>query len=359
MKRSIKFLSGLLVFCLLLGLCGCAKKSGKEGPSWQEKYDLGVRYLSKGNYQEAILAFTDAIKIDPKQTKAYQSLADAYEKSGDSKQAAETLQKGYEATKDESLKERLKQLQNSNYPEEVRTQFEKLAQAMTAVDLDALNALIQSDQIRGIAETYSAEPTDFRPEVFQGNLSYGDTQNGTGLKLYYDRVSQEGSGRETPLAHIYYGGWKDGLFDGKGVFAFITDFSQPNIGRFDGTSMAIATCNFSKGRWNGPLYSYEKDIWSDGTLHSEVTITGALADSLYSGTFHILQNYGQDTAKPWTNEYEMDFTNGKIQVLGKTNPAVDNVEVARLPDGSLLGFGTNILQETFKVADKEIFSFPY
>ena len=39
--------------------------------TWQEQYDLGVRYLSEGNYQEAILAFTAAIEIDPKQAEAY------------------------------------------------------------------------------------------------------------------------------------------------------------------------------------------------------------------------------------------------------------------------------------------------
>ena len=33
----------------------------------QTQYALSVRFLSEGNYQEAVLAFTAAIEIDPKQ----------------------------------------------------------------------------------------------------------------------------------------------------------------------------------------------------------------------------------------------------------------------------------------------------
>ena len=46
--------------------------------SWQEKYDLGMKYLAEGNYEEAILSFTAAIEIDPKQPLAYIGRGDAY-----------------------------------------------------------------------------------------------------------------------------------------------------------------------------------------------------------------------------------------------------------------------------------------
>lgn len=73
MRRTISL---LLALVLLLTLCGCGKKDG--GGTWQEQYDLGVRYLSDGNYEEAILAFTAAIEIDPKQADAYIGRGDAY-----------------------------------------------------------------------------------------------------------------------------------------------------------------------------------------------------------------------------------------------------------------------------------------
>ena len=75
MKR---ILSLILSLCLILGLCACGgSKTGNAG-SWQEQYDLGIRYLSEGNYEEAIIAFTAAIKIDPKQPDAYVKAAEAY-----------------------------------------------------------------------------------------------------------------------------------------------------------------------------------------------------------------------------------------------------------------------------------------
>ena len=58
---------------LILSITAC----GKHGSTWQEQYDLGVRYLSEGNYEEAIIAFHAAIEIDPKQSVTYQSLAES------------------------------------------------------------------------------------------------------------------------------------------------------------------------------------------------------------------------------------------------------------------------------------------
>lgn len=60
-----------LILCLSLAACG-----GKSG--WQEQYDLGTKYLTDGSYEEAILAFTAAIEIDPKQALAYVGRGDAY-----------------------------------------------------------------------------------------------------------------------------------------------------------------------------------------------------------------------------------------------------------------------------------------
>ena len=71
MKR---FFYILLAALLLLTLAACSKapeaEPADEAPGWQAKYDLGVRYLSEGKYEEAILAFTAAIEIDPKNADA-------------------------------------------------------------------------------------------------------------------------------------------------------------------------------------------------------------------------------------------------------------------------------------------------
>lgn len=65
---------------LLLPACSSVPSEGDtgEGMAWQDYYDLGIRYLSEGNYQEAIIAFTAAIDIDPKRPEAYIGRGDTY-----------------------------------------------------------------------------------------------------------------------------------------------------------------------------------------------------------------------------------------------------------------------------------------
>lgn len=100
--------AGILSLVMLLALCGCGKKDG--GATWQEQYDLGVRYLSDGNYEEAIIAFTAAIKIDSKRPEAYLGLADAYIGAGDLDAARKTLEDGLAATGDTEIQTRLDEL---------------------------------------------------------------------------------------------------------------------------------------------------------------------------------------------------------------------------------------------------------
>lgn len=92
--------SMLLLACMMgMLLCACGSSAQQPNPSakaltWQEQYDLGVRYLSEGNYEEAIIAFTAAIEIDAKRAEAYIGLADSYIGTGDYEKAQKAIEEG-------------------------------------------------------------------------------------------------------------------------------------------------------------------------------------------------------------------------------------------------------------------------
>lgn len=69
MKRWIFIL--LIAFSLLPSCGRTDATSETRSNGWQEQYDLGMHYLSDGNYAKAVIAFTAAIEIDPKQSTAY------------------------------------------------------------------------------------------------------------------------------------------------------------------------------------------------------------------------------------------------------------------------------------------------
>ena len=87
----------VLLLCVVVAMTICCSSCTKEDPlSWQEQYDLGVRYLSEGNYEEAIIAFTAAIEIDPKQPDTYIGLYEAYVAVGDYESAQAAIASGRE-----------------------------------------------------------------------------------------------------------------------------------------------------------------------------------------------------------------------------------------------------------------------
>lgn len=62
-----QFTCVFLTIILLLTLAACQKAPeadpADEAPDWQAQYDLGVRYLSEGNYEEAFWPLKPRLKL--------------------------------------------------------------------------------------------------------------------------------------------------------------------------------------------------------------------------------------------------------------------------------------------------------
>ena len=107
--------SWILILALALGLCACGRSAEAK---WQEQYDLGVRYLSEGNYEEAVIAFTAAIEIDPKRAEAYIGASEAYMGIGDTETAISILEEGLAETNSEEIRNRLDEIASVNNSED-------------------------------------------------------------------------------------------------------------------------------------------------------------------------------------------------------------------------------------------------
>ena len=71
MQNQLKRLCSIIIIVLFVGC-------GKGEFTWQEHYDLGMQYLTEGNYEQAILSFTSAIEIDAKQALGFIGRGHAY-----------------------------------------------------------------------------------------------------------------------------------------------------------------------------------------------------------------------------------------------------------------------------------------
>jgi len=152
----------ILSLCLMLNLVACGGSKAEEIPAedgltWQEQFDLGIRYLSEGKYEEAIIAFTAAIEIDPKLPDAYRKAAEAYGATGDIDSAIAILEQGASATGDTSLTEYLNSLSSALSVAQLQ---EELFDAVRGLDIPMTVGTITFG-VSGIAEaksTYLAYP---------------------------------------------------------------------------------------------------------------------------------------------------------------------------------------------------------
>lgn len=150
-KRVIIYIAAAIIAVVVISLF--ILMSGGKGETWQEHYDLGQQYLIELSYDKAVLEFTDAIKIDPKNADPYIGLADAYIGLGDTAKAVETLETGLAETGDDRISKRLEELKGDDVPDV--SEENNAAEAETETQT----------QTESVTETAVSETEDNRVEV--------------------------------------------------------------------------------------------------------------------------------------------------------------------------------------------------
>ncbi len=137
----------VIIFLVIAIIQSISIISGSDEKKLQEQLDLGERYLQELAYEQAIVAYTAAIEIDPKSVDAYLGLADAYLGLGDVNMALDVLQDGYDETGDESLLDKMDEINES-----LQTSEEDSQDVAESDEADWLTNGIPRSNIKDISE---------------------------------------------------------------------------------------------------------------------------------------------------------------------------------------------------------------
>lgn len=94
LKRSQTWLACVLLVTLLASGCTAPASSSADVSG---KLELAIKYLTESNYEQAILAYREVIKVDKRNATAYKGLGMAFALQDDMVQAEKVLQDGVKA----------------------------------------------------------------------------------------------------------------------------------------------------------------------------------------------------------------------------------------------------------------------
>ena len=179
-KNKIK----ILIIAILMAISSIFIYKGAIAPKLYDKYlDTGIKYLMDGQYEEAILAFDKAIKIEPKTTEARVYQAKAYVGNEEFDKAVNVLEEAQniDMTNEELLKEILEILNDIDSD----IAYEFLDRFIQSIGKDNI-----SEEIKDILDSSNEAPSgpiaDPAPGTYVNNIS---------VKLKSDKMK---------VGHSYY-----------------------------------------------------------------------------------------------------------------------------------------------------------
>lgn len=291
MKRT---LSSILGVFLIFSLSAC----GQKAPTWQEQYDLGVRYLSDGNYEEAIIAFTAAIEIDPKRAEAYVGRGDAYAGSGETEDNLAAALADYEmavSLGDETLDEKMKALRVRIADVRALPLLEELYSSFSAGDIESARNLMRQDDYRTLSESAGSLPL-----VYEGDSD-------TALAVYADN-------------YYYYGDWQSDQRSGHGLWiCAVSDSEDFNYVMYDG-SWSNDYPN-GEGTITRERFADKIQLEPGYTTGVKVKIKGTFSNGLYHGIINEVWGMNDGGTHVWTPITAVD---GVLQAM--ENPPAERME---------------------------------
>ena len=111
-KSKLALIIAILIAIIFVSVLAIAfLLFNSNGYKLKKQLELGDKYLHEMQYEQAIAAFEDAIRIDPKCMEAYVGLADAYTDMGDDQRAEKVIEKALKISDKKTSSDEVSKLQ--------------------------------------------------------------------------------------------------------------------------------------------------------------------------------------------------------------------------------------------------------
>ena len=363
-KKNKTLIVIVFVSIILLIIVICGIRANMPERRLQKQLDLGAQYLSELKYDQAIAVYELALEIDPMSAEAYIGISNAYLGKNEYQNAVDRLYKGYELTGEPSLIEmeaqiylnwadwllsagefqeamqileegwertgdtRIRKLiddeeeKKRQREEEIKRQEEsKRRQEQYDSFLKKVDALLKngdqggmweidhSDEVQQLVESMEEDGLD---HILYLNGGDEDAFSGETVAFYNDK----GKGRL-----YYFGGFKNGLRNGRGRIMFYsnhTDFEEyRSFGVFEGEWIDDLVEGIGKYS-----YSYQRAAWS---------IEGNFTDDYQNGTMHLKYSIYEGRGAGKTLGADYDVRMGVADVI-RTDAADGGVTYVECKD---------------------------
>ena len=108
-KKTIAIIGVVLALAVAL-IAGVLVIQATPAGKVKRQIKLAEKYLTEMNYEQALIAYSEAIKIDPKCEQAYLAMADIYIKQGEAEKAVAILEEGQKNIQTDAMTEKLEEV---------------------------------------------------------------------------------------------------------------------------------------------------------------------------------------------------------------------------------------------------------
>lgn len=323
MKKICLFFVPLLIVAFFLTACS-GLVSKQDSTTWQEQYDLGMKYLAEGRYDEAIVAFTVAIEIDTKQAVAFAGRGKAYigVAEGESEKVQGKLPEEAVSAYWKALADFLQAISLDGMDVEL---YESAADIYLVLgETDAAAAILQDgidktknevlkrklSELRADKEAEETVPTGFAAK--EGYVAFDKLSTIDQERIITAITMLESGERESVCEYLGHSAWKEDdanhtLYTEYGGYR-IRNTHQKMVS--NNYNRIIDTVEIRPELGQGFICNYTGNLYQNATIEDLTATTGECSNWIWNGAYQKANWYYQDQELATSAEIAGNATEG-------------------------------------------------